>query len=102
MKLVPRKGVTASWTDELNDILSSKKLSAVAKEQAPPTLGDTASRLPGVAAHIIEAVYQGMLSDWWKEATELYHIVRASIDLTGVFEKKDLTMIKSSFLLDDY
>ena len=30
VKLVPRKGVTASWTDELNDILSSKKLSAVA------------------------------------------------------------------------
>ena len=101
-KLIPRKGVTESWADELNDLLAAKKLTSVSREHAAPTLGETAARLPGVAEHLVEAVYQALVSEWWNEATQLYQIVRASIDISGVFEKKDLTMIKSSFLHGDY
>ena len=102
VKLVPRKGVSESWADELNDLLAAKKLTSVSREHAAPTLGETAARLPGVAEHLVEAVYRALVSEWWNEATQLYHIVRGSIDISGVFEKKDLTMIKSSFLHGDY
>ena len=101
-KLVPRKGLTDVWTDELNDLLASRKLTSVSQEKTPPTLQDTTSLLPGVATHIVEAVYGALIDEWWNESTQLYHIVRGSIDISGVFEKKDLTLIKSSFLKGDY
>ena len=37
-KLVPRKGVTPQWREQLADILSAQKLSQVAMERRPPTL----------------------------------------------------------------
>ena len=102
VKLVPRKGVTESWTDELADLLSARRLTGVSREQAAPTLGETAACLPGVAAHLVEAVHQALLAEWWTESTQMYHIVRGSIDIAGIFEKKDLTMIKSSFVQGDF
>ena len=78
VKLVPRKGVTESWTDELADLLSARRLTGVSREQAAPTLGETASRLPGVAAHLVEAVHQALLSEWWTEATQMYQLAHCT------------------------
>ena len=85
-----------------SDLLSSNTLTDVSRETGPPSLQDAADRLPNVATHIIEAVHGALISEWWNEATSLYHIVRGSIDISGVFEKKDLITIKSSFVKGDY
>ena len=64
-KLIPRKGVNDAWTDELNDLLSSNKLTDVSRETGPPSLQDAIDRLPNVATHIIEAVHGALISEWW-------------------------------------
>ena len=101
-KLVPRKGVTDAWIDDLNDILAANRLSAVANEQSPPLMQDVTAKLPGVPLHLIEAIHNAITNQWWREATDLYYIIRASVDLSGIYEKKDLSMIKTSFLIGDY
>ena len=101
-KLVPRKGVTDAWYDDLNDVLSSHKLTKITNELRPPLLQELIGLLPGVPANMIEALGNAIHNQWWTEATTLYQIVRASIDLSGIFEKKDLSMIKANFIAGDY
>ena len=101
-KLVPRKGVTDAWYDDLNDVLSSYKLTKITQEQRPPLLQELIGLLPGVPGDMAEALCNAIHHQWWTEATSLYQIVRASIDLTGIFEKKDLSMIKANFIAGDY
>ena len=88
-KLVPRKGVTDAWFDELNDILSAYKLTAITYEKQPPSLQELVQNLPGVPFDMVEALLNAISTQWWHEATTLYQIVRASIDLSGIFEKKE-------------
>ena len=101
-KLVPRKGYTDSWYDEMGDILAARKLTAVANEPKPPTIPEIAAQLDGVPTNIIEAVHAAITYKWWQEATALYHIVRSSIDLSGIYEKKDLAMIKANYQMNDF
>ena len=100
-KLIPRRGVTDVWLDELNDLLSSRKLTQITHEQQPATFQDVSAKLPGVPAHIVQAVHIAIAQQWWAEATSLYQIIRASVDLSGIFEKKDLLMIKSAYVDGD-
>ena len=95
-KLVPRKGVTESWRDEMSDILAAKKLGKVAAEQHPPRLDYMQAELHGFPEDEIKAMHKTATEMWWSEATRLYQVVRASVDLTGIYEKKDLAMIKKT------
>ena len=99
-KLVPRKGVTDAWFDEMNDLLAQRKLTQITHETRPPSVDDLAALLPGMPAHMLQAAHVAMSKEWWGESTALYHIVRASIDLSGVYEKKDLSMIKANYIID--
>ena len=55
IKLVPRKGVTDAWFDEMNDLLASRKLTKITHEKQPPTVDDMAAHLPGVPQHLVQA-----------------------------------------------
>ena len=81
VKLVPRKGVTDAWYDDLHDVLSSYKLTKITQEQRPPLLQELIGLLPGVPGDLVEALTNAIHHQWWTEATTLYQIVRASIDL---------------------
>ena len=85
-KLVPRRGVTDVWLDELTDLLSSRKLTQITNEEQPATYQEVSAQLPSVPPHMIQAVHIAIAQQWWIEATSLYQIVRASVDLSGVFE----------------
>ena len=101
-KLVPRKGYTDAWFDEMNDMLAARNLTTITREYSPPTEMEIAAQLNNVPQNILEAVHAAVTQEWWREATALYHIVRASVDLTGIYEKKDLAMIKATFVMGDY
>ena len=101
-KLVPRKGVTETWRDEMSDILAVKKLGKVAAEVHPPTLEYLQAQLQGYPEDEIVAMHKAATEMWWGEATRLYQIVRASVDLTGIYEKKDLAMIKNDYCYNDW
>ena len=102
MKLIPRKGYTDAWHDEMNDMLALRNLTTITREHSPPTEMEVAAQLPNVPQNILEAVHNAITQQWWREATALYQIVRASVDLSGIYEKKDLAMIKSSYAMGDY
>ena len=92
---MPRKGVTPQWREQLADILSAQKLSQVALEQRPPTLVQLRAALPNAPDNLLAAVVHMTSKLWWTEATRLYLIVRSSIDLSGIYEARDLETIKS-------
>ena len=100
IKLVPRKGVTDAWFDEMNDLLAARKLTKITHEKQPPTIDEVAAYLPGVPHHLVQAAHAALTKEWWDESTALYHIIRASVDLSGIYEKKDLSMIKATFIID--
>ena len=95
-KLVPRKGANAAWLDDMNDILANQRLLQIATERQPPTIEQVAATLTGFTDELVGEIYQSICDDWWAEATKLYHIVRSSIELGGVFEAKDLKTIKAT------
>ena len=101
-KLVPRKGASVAWTAELNDILSAKGRTNVIGEQQPPTIDSFITRLPKHDIDTIRAVHRMACQQWWSESTDVYHIVRRSIDLSGVYEEMDLEMIHNNFSFGDY
>ena len=97
LKLAPRKGVTEQWLEQMHDMLSSQKLTKITSEMRPPTLAEVTAMLPGVTDHLVAAVHEATLSIWWAGATRLYYIVRSSIDISGIYEGKDLSTIKTKF-----
>ena len=99
--LVPRKGINDSWHDEMCDLLASLKLTGITCELNPPTIEDAGKQLATVPINIVTAVHSALVREWWQEATQLYHIVRGSVDLTGIYEKKDLSMIKATYFKGD-
>ena len=101
LKLAPRKGVTEQWFEQMQDLLSSQKLTKITSEMRPPTLAEITAMLPGVQDHLVAAVHEAVLTIWWAEATRLYYIVRGSIDISGIYEAKDLATIKTKFCLGD-
>ena len=68
-KLVPRKGVTDAWYDDLNDVLSSYKLTKITYEQRPPLLQELIGLLPGVPGNMVEALGNAIHNQWWTEAS---------------------------------
>ena len=101
-KLMPRKGVTESWFEQMNDLLSQRKLTQVTKEDRPTPVAELQNLLPGVDNDIILAIHEAIAALWWAEATQLYYIVRASTDFSGIYESKDLATIKDRFWVGDY
>ena len=101
-KLVPRKGATLAWTSELSDILAARGRTFVVAEQRPPTLESFQLRLPSFPQEQIQAIHQAAFQQWWIESTDVYHIVRASLDLSGVYEEMELAMIQSNFCIGDW
>ena len=95
IKLIPRKGMSAQWEEQLSDILASLKLTTIVKETRPPTLNEVTAMAPNVPDELVAALHATATRIWWTEATKLYHIVRASIDISGVYEAKDLDHLKS-------
>ena len=93
-KLEPRKGPSDAWRDELSDILSAEKLTQITGELRPPTLAEIAAKAPGVPQELVEAAHAQITAEWWVGATRVYHIVRASLNLSGIYEKKDLITIR--------
>ena len=71
-KLIPRKGISDAWADDMADILSAHKLSSVSSELNPPSLQELTAKLPGVPLHLIEAINSALAQEWWLEATALY------------------------------
>ena len=87
-KLIPRRGVNDAWKDDMHDLLASKKLTRISGETGPPSKEQLTAMLPALlTAPFIDAIHRAVVEEWWTEATLLYQIVRASIDLSGIFEK---------------
>ena len=95
-KLVPRKGADAAWLDDINDLMASHRLIQIAAELQPPSLEQVGSALQDFPDELVAELYQAVYHQWWSEATKLYHIVRSSVDLSGVFEAKDLKTLKAT------
>ena len=100
-KLIPRKGATDVWLDEFSDLLVARKLRQVSTETDPLAILDLQTQMPGAHQDVIESVHRAAVDEWWYEATQLYHLVRNCVDLTGIYEKKDLAMIKSDYCQGD-
>ena len=95
-KLVPRKGADAAWLDDINDIMASQRLLQVAAENQPPTHEQVSAALQDFPDELAAELLQTIHEEWWAEATKLYHTVRSSIDLGGVFETKDLKTLRTT------
>ena len=99
-QLVPRKGPSVAWMDDMNDILAEQHLINISKEDQPPTLLQVSDDLHDLPEHIVSEFYAMIVAEWWSDAARLYKIARASIDLSGMFETKDLRYIKAAFWSD--
>ena len=94
--LVPRKGVSLSWRAEFADLLANHELTAVASEKNPPDIDAVKLQAAGFPLAIITRVHLAILREWRDEASRLYFLVRASIDLSGPYEQKDLEWIQTT------
>ena len=90
--LVPRKGATPAWRAEFADLLASYELTSVASEKNPPELEAIRQQAATFPAAAIAHVHAQIQREWRDEASRLYFVVRASIDLSGPYEQKDLDM----------
>ena len=86
--LVPRKGVSLSWRAEFADLLANHELTAVASEKNPPDIDAVKLQAAGFPLATITRVHLAILREWRDEASRLYFLVRASIDLSGPYEQK--------------
>ena len=94
--LVPRQGVTLAWRAEFADLLANHELTAVASEKNPPDIEAVKLQAAGFPLATITRVHLAILREWRDEASRLYFIVRASIDLSGPYEQKDLEWIQTT------
>ena len=86
--LVPRKGATPAWQAEFADLLANHGLTAVASEKEPPELEAIQRQAAGFPLATITRVLHIIQREWRDEASRLYFLVRASIDLSGPYEQK--------------
>ena len=56
-KLVPRKGASAAWLDDINDIMASQQLLQVTTEHLPPTQEQVSAALQGFPDDLAAEMY---------------------------------------------
>ena len=84
------------WRTNLNDRLATSDLLDTA-DSPPPSLDDMSVTYPYMSATELYAVWLDALSEYRDENTELYHLVYATIDLSGPREEIDINHIARRF-----
>ena len=100
LKMRPRDGPTSEWLEQFGDVLSERGLSCLLDED-PPSLERVRQCFPTVDIPTASAICADAQAAWWAQNTQLYHIVRAALDLSGPFYETDLEMIREQFQRGD-
>ena len=100
-KLTPREGVTPGWHEEFTNPISQCKRSHILQESGPPTLQHFMNEAPHIDLLLLRQMHAVAVCQWQQENTEVFYIVRASINLDGPHKKADLAMIERAFSLGD-
>ena len=68
----------------------------MASEKEPPELEAIQRQATGFSLATVTRVFYVIQREWRDEASRLYFLVRASVDLSGPYEQKDLDMIRTA------
>jgi hypothetical protein len=105
-KVNPRGGFTPQWKHELHDAFATAGVSNIVADCVPPSLEFLEAQL-STHGHRLGSIgtlqlYRQIVHEWLLGNNKVYHIVYASINLSGTFNEKDLEYIRQHFWAGDY
>ena len=102
VKLVPREGVTPAWNEEIKNLLSQCRRSHILIEDGPPTLHRFMQEAPSIDLQLLRRMQAIAVQEWQRENTDVFYILRNSINLEGPHNKADLAMLEQKFSVATY
>ena len=91
--LVPRDGVTPGWNEDFINLIAQHKRSHILREE-PPTLQHFIQAAPSINLRQLQHMHSIAVKEWQQENTDVFYILRNSVNLAGPHNKTDLAMIK--------
>ena len=101
VKLIPREGVTPAWNEEIKNLLSQCRRSHILIEDGPPTLHRFMQEAPSIDLQLLRRMQAIAVQEWQRENTDVFYILRNSINLEGPHNKADLAMLEQKFSCGD-
>ena len=98
--LVPRDGVTPGWNEEFINLIAQHKRSHILREE-PPTLQHFIQAAPSIDLRLLQHMHSTAVKEWQQENTDVFYILRNSVNLAGPHNKTDLAMIEQNFCFND-
>ena len=96
-KLLITNGITGAWREELTDLASRYHWGVVLRGNGPPTLDAVRRACPTLDSAALRIKLDAMHRTYQQLNTELYHVVRASIDISGPSEEDHRRLFQHSF-----
>ena len=101
VKLTPREGVTPAWNEEFTNLISQCRRSHVLIEDGPPTLHRFLQEAPSLDLQLLRHMHAKAVHEWQRENTDVFYILRNSVNLEGPHNKADLAMLEQKFSSGD-
>ena len=97
VKLTPREGVTPAWNEEFKNLISQCRRSHILIEDGPPTLHRFLQEAPSLDLQLLRHMQAKAVHEWQRENTDVFYILRNSVNLEGPHNKADLAMLEQNF-----
>jgi hypothetical protein len=101
VKLTPRDGVTPAWNEEFKNLMSQCRRSHILLEDGPPSLHRFIEAAPSIDLQLLRIMHAKAVREWQRENTDVFHILRNSVNLEGPHNKTDLAMLEQKFSSGD-
>ena len=101
VKLTPRDGVTPAWNEEIKNLLSQCRRTHILIEDGPPTLHRFLQEAPSIDLQLLRHMQAKAAHEWQRENTDVFYILRNSVNLDGPHNKADLAMLEQKFSFGD-
>ena len=97
VKLTPREGVTPAWNEEFKNLISQCRRSHILIEDGPPSLHRFLQEAPSIDLQLLRHMQAKAVHEWQRENTDVFYILRNSVNLEGPHNKADLAMLEQKF-----
>ena len=101
VKLTPRDGVTPAWNEEFKNLISQCRRSHILLEDGPPSLHRFIEAAPSIDLQLLRVMHGKAVREWQRENTDVFYILRNSVNLEGPHNKADLAMLEQKFSYGD-
>ena len=101
VKLTPREGVTPAWHEEFKNLISQCRCSHILFEDGPPTLHRFMVAAPSINLQLLRHMHAKTVHEWQRENTDVFYILRNSVNLEGPHNKTDLAILDQKFSSGD-